>query len=389
MAMTTRIARPARALPRLLAGLLPALLLAAAVAVGAPATPALATPTSVSAASASPASVSLVPAAGEGDVTWGVRTAANDNGADRQNYAYRIEPGKSVSDALVVSNHAATPLDLDVYAADGFTTSSGQLDLVTQDTESVAVGAWTALQSGRVTIAPGASVEVPFTVSVPADATPGDYAGGLLTSLPHTTQENGISVDRRLGIRMHVRVEGDLAPAVAVEKMTVDYSGTVNPFGAGTATVSYTVHNTGNVRLSSGQTVTLAGPFGWFPVDTGAVAEVPELLPGESWTVSVPVDGVVPAFWLTAKAALSPKLPAVTGSTPGVDGVAAEAGALAVPWSLLVLVVLVAAAVVVAVLLLRRRARARTAREDERVKKAVEDALRDADAPEPAPAPAP
>ncbi|GAA0433261.1 WxL protein peptidoglycan domain-containing protein [Leifsonia naganoensis] len=368
--MNARSSRTAPGRARLLAGLLPALLVAAVLAIGGVSAPAL---------------------AADGDVTWGVRTASNANGADRQNFAYRVEPGKQVSDALVVSNHAATPLELDVYAADGFTTTSGQLDLVTQDTKSVAVGAWTALPSGRVTVAPGASVEVPFTVSIPADATPGDYAGGLLTSLPHTTQENGISVDRRLGIRMHVRVEGALAPAIAVEKMHVDYSGSFNPFGAGSATVSYTVHNTGNVRLSAGQTVALAGPFGWFPVDTGEVAAVPELLPGESWTVSVPVDGVVPAFWLTAKAALSPKLPAVTGSTPGVDGVAAEAGALAVPWALLVLVLLVAAAVVAAVLVLRRRRKANAEREDARVKKAVEEALRgadaDADASEPKPEP--
>lgn len=364
--MNARSSRTAPRGARLLAGLLPALLVSAVLAVGGVSAPAV---------------------AADGDVTWGVRTASNDNGADRQNFAYRVEPGKQVSDALVVSNHAVTPLELDVYAADGFTTTSGQLDLVTQETKSVAVGAWTTLQSGRVTVAPGDSVEVPFTVSIPADATPGDYAGGLLTSLPHTTQESGISVDRRLGIRMHVRVEGALAPAIAVEKMHVDYAGSFNPFGAGSATVSYTVHNTGNVRLSAGQTVALAGPFGWFPVDTGEVAAVPELLPGESWTVSVPVDGVVPAFWLTAKAALSPKLPAVTGSTPGVDGVAAEAGALAVPWALLVLVLLVAAAVVAAVLVLRRRRKANAEREDARVKKAVEEALRDADASEPKPEP--
>lgn len=356
--MNSRSPRTAPGRARFLAGLLPALLVAAVAAVGGASAPA---------------------SAADGDVTWGVRTAANDNGADRQNFAYRIAPGTQVSDALVVSNHAATPIDLDVYAADGFTTSSGQLDLVTPDTTSVAVGAWTAVQEGRVTIAPGASVEVPFTVKVPADATPGDYAGGLLTSLPHPAQEDGISVDRRLGIRMHVRVDGELAPAVAVEKMQVDYSGTVNPFGTGTATVSYTVRNTGNVRLAAGQSVTLAGPFGWFPVDTTEVAPVPELLPGESWTVRVPVDGVVPAFWLTAKAALSPTLPAVAGSTPGVDGVAAEAGALAVPWALLVLVLVVAAAIVAAVLVLRRRRSARAAREDARVAKAVEDALRDAE----------
>ncbi len=354
--MRTATLPSASPLARRAAGLLAALLVAAVVAVGGSASPAL--------------------AAGDGDVTWGVRTAANQNGADRQNFGYRIAPGGTITDAIVVGNHAATPITLDVYAADGFTTSSGQLDVAKREAKAEAVGAWTALRDHTVTIAPGGAVEVPFTVTVPKDATPGDYAGGILTSLPQAAQENGISVDRRLGIRMHLRVDGKLAPAVAVEKMRVDYTGTPNPFGAGDATVTYTVHNTGNVRLSAGQTVALSGPFGWFPVDAGTVTAVPELLPGESWSVSVPVRGVVPAFWLTATTALSPKLPAVTGSTPGVDGVAAEAGALAVPWALLVLLLVVAAAVVGTVLVLRRGRRASAEREDERVKKAVEEALK-------------
>lgn len=313
------------------------------------------------------------------DVTWGVRTASNANGTDRQNFAYTIKPGATVSDALVISNHDAAPLKLEVYAADGFTTSSGQLDLLTPDKKSVAVGAWTALRGGTLTVAAGKTVQVPFTVTVPSTATPGDYAGGILTSLPHTSQENGISVDRRLGIRMHVRVGGALAPSVAVEKLHVDYTGTFNPFGTGAATIAYTVHNTGNVRLAAGQTVALTGPFGWFPVEVEGVAPVPELLPGESWTVSVPVSGVVPAFWLSATTTLNPQLPAVSGVTPGLDGVRSSGGTVAIPWALLVLVLLVAAAVVGTVFLLRARRRRSAAREDERVKKAVEAALRESE----------
>lgn len=314
------------------------------------------------------------------DVTWGVRTATNDNGTERQNFSYTIDPGEKLSDALIVSNHATKPLELDVYAADGFTTSSGQLDLVTTDTKSTAVGVWTVLPKGALTIAPGKSVEVPFTVTVPADATPGDYAGGILTSLPHSAQKDGISVDRRLGIRMHVRVGGALAPSIAIEDMRVDYTGTFNPFGTGAATVAYTVHNTGNVRVAAGQAVSLSGPFGLLPIDVKAVAPVPELLPGESWTVSVPVDGVFPAFWLSASTTLAPELAVVAGTTPGLSGVAATAGTVTVPWALLVLVVLVAGAVVGMIVVLRRRRRQRALREDERVKQAVEKALKDSEA---------
>ncbi|MEK8226658.1 hypothetical protein NKG05_12040 [Oerskovia sp. M15] len=39
----------------------------------------------------------------------------------------------------------------------------------------------------------------------------------------------GVSVDRRLGSRMHVRVAGDLVPAVVVDDVSVAYDGTLNP----------------------------------------------------------------------------------------------------------------------------------------------------------------
>lgn len=321
------------------------------------------------------ATVSPALAAEGGDVTWGVRTASNENGADRQNFNYTIDPGTQMSDALIISNHDTEPLDLDVYAADGFTTTSGQLDLVTSDTVSTAVGAWTAVSSEHLQIAAGESVEVPFTVTIPADATPGDYAGGILTSLPQPGQEQGISVDRRLGVRMHVRVLGDLAPSLSVEKMHVDYAGTFNPFGSGDATVSYTVRNTGNVRLAAAQTLKLAGPFGLLSRDVENVSAVPEILPGESWTVSVPVAGVFPAFWLSATTTLSPELPVVAGATPGSAPVVSSAGAWVIPWALLVLLVLIAAVALAAILLGKRRRRVRKTLEDERVQKAVEQAL--------------
>lgn len=326
------------------------------------------------------AATAPAPSPAAGDVTWGVRAASNTDGSDRQNFGYTLDPGDVLSDSLVITNHDTEPLELDVYAADGFTTSSGQLDLVTRDIESIEIGAWTALDEDTVQIAAGATAEVPFTIAIPEDATPGDYAGGIVTSLMQPQQEQGISVDRRLGVRMHVRVLGDLAPALAIEDLDVEYSGGFNPFGTGTASVSYTVHNTGNVRMSAAQVVSLAGPFGLFAVDATGVEAVPEVLPGESWTVDVDVDGVVPAFWLTATAALDPELAVVAGTTPGVDPVTAEAGTWGVPWALLVLVLLVAAIVVAAIVVLRRRRRQRAEREETRVQEAVEQALRDREA---------
>jgi hypothetical protein len=322
--------------------------------------------------------------AADGDVSWGVRTGSNDNGTDRQNYVYAVDPGGQVHDTLIVSNHDDVPLDLDVYAADGFTTESGQLDVLAHGETSVGLGTWIDLDSDHVQVAPGTELEVPFTLSVPADATPGDYAGGVLTSLSQPSQEQGISVDRRLGIRVHLRVAGALAPALAIEDVRVEYAGTINPFGVGDATVAYTIHNTGNVRLSAAQAVGVTGPFGMLPMTASAVSDAPELLPGESWKMSVPVAGVFPAFLLTGTVAidpaLAPELAGQPGSDTGLGPVQVTADGWAVPWALIVLVLVVAAIVVGGILFLRRRRRVRKTSEEARVQEAVAAALREREA---------
>ncbi|WP_082461829.1 WxL protein peptidoglycan domain-containing protein [Agromyces sp. Leaf222] len=333
------------------------------------------------------------PAFAEGEdgpeVTWGVRTADGAWGDGRENYAYEVDAGETLEDALIIANHDAVPIELDVYAADAFTTADGQLDVAARDVRPRELGAWAVPAADRVTVQPGEAVEVPFTIDVPANATPGDHAGGILTSLATPEVENGLSVDRRLGIRIHLRVGGELAPALAIDDLHVDYAGTLNPFGTGAATVSYTVRNAGNTRLAAAQDVALTGPFGMLPVNASGVADVPELLPGETWPVEVEVEGVVPAFVLTAAVALDPVSPTETKPVP--KSVEEAASTAAVPWTLLALVLLLAAAIFVWVRLGRRRRAQRKVREDARVQEAVDRALREREAattPQPEPAPA-
>ncbi len=317
------------------------------------------------------------PAAAE-DVTWTVRTASNDFGSTRTGFSYAVDPGQQVDDALVVANRGAEPVELTVYAADGYTTDSGQFDLLTPDLDQVGVGAWARPSTGTVTVEAGSSVEIPFTVAVPANATPGDYAGGILTSLVQPDDSAGITVDRRLGIRVDLRVGGELAPALTVEDAHVDYTGTLNPAGTGDALVTYTLHNTGNTVLSAQQAVAVTGPFGWLRVeaDADAVEAPPQLLPGERWTVEVPVSGVAPAVRLGADVQVVPVMTDASGSTSALPVVGAGAHTWAVPWTALALLVLVVAGAVAVPRVARRRRRQRADREDQRVRTAVEEALR-------------
>ncbi|GAA1593292.1 WxL protein peptidoglycan domain-containing protein [Actinoplanes couchii] len=314
-----------------------------------------------------------VPAhAAEGDVTWTVRTASNSLGATRSSFGYDVSPGTTTKDAMVVANKGTEPVTLKVYAADGYTTDAGQLDLLAGETQSKAVGSWVRSEQSTVTVAPGKTVELPFGITVPANATPGDYVGGIVTSLTAADQTSNVDVERRLGIKIKLRVAGDLAPALAVEDLTAGYQD-------GTATVSYTIHNTGNAVQTARQAVSITGPFGWFKKDAAPVAAPPELLPGESWKVTVPIQDVAPAVLLTATATLTPMLTDASGSTTSLEPVTATATTWAIPWTYAVLVVVLIALIVLLVVLLRKQRARRKQREDARVREAVEQALAAAD----------
>lgn len=317
-------------------------------------------------------------AADTGDVTWTVRTASNELGDDRTSYSYVVDPGGEIADALVIANRGEEDLTLAVYASDGYTTEGGQFDVDTRDQKATGIGAWAAAEADTVTVKAGETATVPFTITVPADATPGDYAGGIVTSLAQDASSPGVSVDRRLGIRMAARVSGDLAPAMTVDGLQVNWGGGLNPFAGGDATVTYTINNTGNTIISGAQSATIAGPFGWFPTDTGEVEAPPQLLPGESWQQSVVVPDVAALVLLTATATVLPTATDASGSTSALSPVAASASGWAVPWTLLAIIILVVLGIIFVPRWLRTRAWKRQAAEDARVQDAVDRALQDA-----------
>ncbi len=258
---------------------------------------------------------------------WTVQTAANQFGAGRQRFGYTVNPGGKVEDGIVVVNDGGTPLHLTVRAA-----------------ATKGIGAWVHPDRGDVTVGPGESVEVPFALTLPKDAAPGDYAGGIVTA----------NAGQRVAVPIRLRVGGTLKPSLSAENVRVHYSGAI---GKGDATVSYTIRNTGNVILAARQTVSLSGPFGRWEVRAGKRPDAPPLLPGETRKVSAPVHDVTPALRLTATVTLVPLLTDAAGSTAPLAATKASGHALIVPWSLLVaLVVLCALAVAVAA---RRRRRAR------------------------------
>lgn len=290
-----------------------------------------------------------------GTIGWTVETADNDNGVGRGNFTYDVEPGAVISDTMVVVNTGTQALPLAVYAADAFTTSSGDIDVLVDGTPSVGAGTWVAIGTPAVELLPGQQADIAFTISVPADARPGDHAAGIVTSLVTTDASQSLSVDRRLGTRVNLRVAGELSPAAAIADVSTAYTPSWNPFAAGTLTVSYALENPGNTRITGVETLAVAGPLGLFGADT-APAQLREIIPGSVVEVTRELP-VMSLGWVGGTLTVTPE--GVGLGTGSVAPATVDVGTVALPWSLYALLVLAAAIVAGGLLVLRRARRAR------------------------------
>ncbi|WP_107074039.1 DUF916 domain-containing protein [Micromonospora sp. MH33] len=299
--------------------------------------------------------------------TWGVSPSSPKGPNGRAVFTYKLDPGAGLTDYVAVTNHSARPITLRVYASDAVTTQQGGFDLLPAAQQPVDVGSWVSLTAQTLTIPSSSRVDVPFTVTVPVNATPGDHVGGVVASLTATAtdaQGNQVAVDHRVGTRIYLRVTGELRPALALEDVRVHHQGSGNPLAGGAITATATVRNTGNIRLAGRPTVEAAGPFGLNAVAASGTA-LPEILPGDAVRTTVRLTRVAPLFRLTVTTAVTPS--AVDGQAldPPPDTVSHRVTVWAVPWSQLLLLILVAGAIC-AFVTVRRRRRRRAAQELER-----------------------
>jgi len=283
------------------------------------------------------------------DDTDGISGApADESGADtRSRLSYQASPGQHIDDLYVVSNTGTTAQTMVLFATDAYNTDDGSFGLLDTDETPVDAGTWVTFEGGATQLSipldPGASQIVPFAMDVPADATPGDHAAGMVISVQSTSGE--ILVDRRVATRVYVRVPGDLQPALTVSTISASYDAEVNPF-AGTTTVTYTVKNTGNVALGASMIVGVKALFG-INTATPVRDELPELLPGNERTFSVDVVGVGQWGYLNPYVQMAPSVDAEALNPGPLSSVERDLSMFVTPWWLVIIVVLIALGILI------------------------------------------
>ena len=278
---------------------------------------------------------------------------AKAGGQTRLHFILDLRPSTTTRDSLTLANRSTEPVTFDLYAADAFNDAQGAFVLRRADDAKVGLGAWVVLPTDHVTVPAQSTSQVDFDVVVPASATPGDHAGGIVALARGGDGFPGsgnvaLRIRNGVGVRIYGRVHGPATPALAITRLDVNPKRPLSSqFGLSTsAEVVYEVKNTGNVRLIPTIEVEVGNAVtGRMPQEK---QQLPELLPGQSTTARQTVDDLASTGRAKVKVvATAQTARAVRTTTVWV-----------VPWLLLGLVALV---VVTVVALLRRRRRPRAA----------------------------
>lgn len=235
------------------------------------------------------------------EVGFAVQPSGPDGPGSRDWFTYTLDPGAVFGDTVAISNLSDEPIRFVIYPTDAVSVVDVGGFAALKDTETpVDVGTWIQLAASEYTVPPGQRIDVPFSITVPEDAEPGDHAGAILAvdadegNLDPNSAPDGITFDvrHRMGARVYVRVGGPVDPALRIDELGVARDG-------GAATVTWDVRNTGNLRLSPTAQVRITGLFGR-TIRTVPVQQLPELLPGANYAGASIVSGLPSMEPLTA-----------------------------------------------------------------------------------------
>ncbi len=173
-------------------------------------------------------------------------------------FIYTLKGGDTKADEVLISNNTDIPQTIAFYPTDAAISNTGAFTCKQRVEARQDVGAWVSLSQNEVTLEPGTSTKVPFTVTAPQGVAPGEH-DGCLAFEPKDDDghvEGNVRIHTRSAVRIAVTVPGDLRRNVDITAFSASLS------SAGRWNYKLSVKNTGNVSADTKTTVRLNSLFG-------------------------------------------------------------------------------------------------------------------------------
>jgi len=210
-----------------------------------------------------------------------------------------LRPGEARTLAVELANLGEVTIAARTYAADVYTIINGGFGARLRDEPTSGTTVWLDYPSDVTSLAPGNGVTRSFTVSVPADAAPGEYITSIILENDVPIQGTGsVTLDQivRQAMAVVISVPGPRLPGLTIGTAS-------HKIATERSTVAVVVENTGNVRLrpvanfvlrdASGAQVSQAQvPMDTFYAHTATLVEVPlaALLQPGQYTVGLVLE---------------------------------------------------------------------------------------------------
>ena len=189
----------------------------------------------------------------EGNVSFGIKPAkAHESNPGPPGYfSHALAPGALMADEALVTNSGDVPVTLKLYAADATTAINGGTSFANDGEEKNGVARWLSLPMSELSLEPGEMTVVPFLITVPSDASPGQHAAGLVleavTNGAAPTRGSvdtrfTVSVVRRAGVAVLIDVPGTHVAGLEITGVCLRQQDKEEG-----ATFEVAVRNTGNV----------------------------------------------------------------------------------------------------------------------------------------------
>ena len=220
-------------------------------------------------------------------------TPKNPKGNDDQliKFHYSANPGDVIEDSMHVTRkylYSQKPaVDVNYYVVDGHMTQDGFISMESEFDTSDLIGKWTKL--GKTTETIKYETDVPFTITIPKNATPGQYIGGfVLTEVEDeeaktvNQQSNLTKVRLRYATTIRVDVNGEINTGFEVSNINYQIKD-------GSLNLKFDFINKGNVIHEFSGFYTLDGVF----KDKKIEIPLKKVLPGETVNFEYKYDRIL------------------------------------------------------------------------------------------------
>ncbi len=147
------------------------------------------------------------------------------------------------------------------------------------DAPSADLSAWIQIDKAQLTLDPGETKEVPFTIAVPTDAEPGGHYAGIFFASGGTATGGGqIGVQSKLGTLVILTVDGNIREQAAISSVKLDGPSSLS---RPPVNLNVRIKNSGNVHVKPKGKVTILNMFGG-EVETITLPQDKNVLPGQT-----------------------------------------------------------------------------------------------------------